>query len=95
MVSLPLLQDLVIRIEALGGHKSQVLTRKKSGFGIFGFVRFTSGYYMVLITKRRKVAMIGTHVVYRVEDTVRMRSLTIGLQRLPSLHATPVLLPSL
>jgi len=64
----------------MGGHKSQVLTRKKSGFGIFGFVRFTSGYYMVLITKRRKVAMIGTHVVYRVEDTVRVGSNVCSLR---------------
>eukprot|EP00730_Choanoeca_flexa_P001128 TRINITY_DN10490_c0_g1_i2.p1 TRINITY_DN10490_c0_g1~~TRINITY_DN10490_c0_g1_i2.p1 ORF type:complete len:1124 (+),score=253.03 TRINITY_DN10490_c0_g1_i2:76-3447(+) len=64
------IQDLVIRIEAIGGPKSQVVTRKKSGFGIFGFVRFTNGYHMILITKRRKVAMIGTHIVYRVEDTM-------------------------
>lgn len=27
------------------------------------------GYYIILITKRRKVAVIGTHVIYKIEDT--------------------------
>lgn len=39
-----------------------------SGYGIFGVVRFTSGSYILVITKRRKVAMIGGHIIYRIED---------------------------
>lgn len=34
-----------------------------------GFVRFLEGYYMVLITKRRKMADIGGHSIYKIEDT--------------------------
>ena len=34
-----------------------------------GFVRFLEGYYMVLITKRRKVAQLGCHTIYKIEDT--------------------------
>ena len=34
-----------------------------------GFVRFLEGYYVVLITKRRKVGLIGPHTIYKVEDT--------------------------
>ena len=34
-----------------------------------GFVRFLEGYYVILITKRRRVALIGPHTVYKVEDT--------------------------
>ncbi len=30
-----------------------------SAFGILGFVRFLEGYYIIFITKRRKVANIG------------------------------------
>lgn len=30
------------------------------------------GYYVILITKRRKVALIGPHVVYKIEDTTMM-----------------------
>lgn len=34
-----------------------------------GFVCFLEGYYIVLITKRRKMADIGGHSIYKVEDT--------------------------
>lgn len=27
------------------------------------------GYYLILVTKRRRVASIGMHVVYKIEDT--------------------------
>ena len=36
---------------------------------LVGFVRFLEGYYMVLITKRRRVALIGSHTVFKIEDT--------------------------
>uniref|UniRef100_UPI00398E66EA polyphosphoinositide phosphatase n=1 Tax=Pristiophorus japonicus TaxID=55135 RepID=UPI00398E66EA len=45
------------------------LSRTVSAFGIVGFVRFLEGYYIVLITKRRKVADIGGHSIYKIEDT--------------------------
>lgn len=34
-----------------------------------GFIRFLEGYYIILITKRRKVAVIGHHTIYKIEDT--------------------------
>ncbi|KZS16333.1 polyphosphoinositide phosphatase [Daphnia magna] len=40
-----------------------------SAFGIVGFVRFLEGYYIVLITKRRRIAVIGYHTIYKIEDT--------------------------
>eukprot|EP00095_Tigriopus_kingsejongensis_P006225 maker-scaffold301_size216225-snap-gene-0.18 protein:Tk06225 transcript:maker-scaffold301_size216225-snap-gene-0.18-mRNA-1 annotation:"polyphosphoinositide phosphatase isoform x2" len=58
------------------GNRSKVgqkvgygLTKTISAFGIAGFVRFLEGYYILLITKRRKAAMIGHHCVYKIEDT--------------------------
>lgn len=36
---------------------------------ILGFVRFLEGYYIILITKRRKMADIGGHSIYKIEDT--------------------------
>ncbi|KAI9503236.1 SacI homology domain-containing protein, partial [Coemansia spiralis] len=36
---------------------------------ILGFVRFTKGCYISIITKRRPVALLGGHYVYHVEDT--------------------------
>ena len=35
-----------------------------------GFVKFLEGYYILLITKRRRAAMIGQHCIYKVEDTI-------------------------
>eukprot|EP01064_Diplonema_japonicum_P009742 TRINITY_DN1719_c0_g1_i1.p1 TRINITY_DN1719_c0_g1~~TRINITY_DN1719_c0_g1_i1.p1 ORF type:complete len:1608 (+),score=451.93 TRINITY_DN1719_c0_g1_i1:34-4857(+) len=40
-----------------------------SGFGIFGMIRFTRGYNLVIITKRKKVAQLGPHAVYELADT--------------------------
>lgn len=38
-------------------------------WGLLGFIRFTESYYMLIITKRQQVAMIGGHYVYQVEGT--------------------------
>lgn len=38
-------------------------------FGLIGFVRFTSGYYMVLITRRSVVSLVGGHYLYHCDDT--------------------------
>ncbi|XP_063079135.1 polyphosphoinositide phosphatase [Engraulis encrasicolus] len=53
----------------MGQKGSSGLSRAVSAFGIVGFVRFLEGYYLVLITKRRKVADIGGHSIYKIEDT--------------------------
>ncbi|XP_077866108.1 polyphosphoinositide phosphatase-like [Saccoglossus kowalevskii] len=45
------------------------LSRTVSAFGIVGFVRFLEGYYIILITKRRRIAVIGGHNIYKIEDT--------------------------
>ncbi|KAH8107843.1 polyphosphoinositide phosphatase [Cristinia sonorae] len=38
-------------------------------FGVVGFVRFSAGWYMVAISKRSVVALLGGHYVYHCEDT--------------------------
>nr|XP_033791998.1 polyphosphoinositide phosphatase [Geotrypetes seraphini]XP_033791999.1 polyphosphoinositide phosphatase [Geotrypetes seraphini] len=53
----------------MGQKGSSGLSRTVSAFGIVGFVRFLEGFYMVLITKRRKMADIGGHAIYKIEDT--------------------------
>jgi len=37
--------------------------------GILGFVRFLKGFYIVLITQKKKVTTIGQHNIYQVKDT--------------------------
>uniref|UniRef100_A0A8I3NJG6 FIG4 phosphoinositide 5-phosphatase n=2 Tax=Canis lupus familiaris TaxID=9615 RepID=A0A8I3NJG6_CANLF len=53
----------------MGQKGSAGLFRAVSAFGVVGFVRFLEGYYIVLITKRRKMADIGGHAIYKIEDT--------------------------
>lgn len=55
-------------------ERTYMLTNKgevnlKVFVSLTGFVRFLEGYYIVLITKRRKVADIGGHSIYKIEDT--------------------------
>ncbi|OAA56013.1 polyphosphoinositide phosphatase Fig4 [Cordyceps fumosorosea ARSEF 2679] len=38
-------------------------------WGLLGFIRFTGCHYMLLITKKSTVAMLGGHYVYQVEGT--------------------------
>ncbi|XP_069866970.1 polyphosphoinositide phosphatase isoform X3 [Dipodomys merriami] len=53
----------------MGQKGSSGLFRAVSAFGVVGFVRFLEGYYIVLITKQRKMADIGGHAIYKIEDT--------------------------
>ncbi|XP_033619309.1 polyphosphoinositide phosphatase isoform X2 [Fukomys damarensis] len=53
----------------MGQKGSSGLFQAVSAFGVVGFVRFLEGYYIVLITKRRKMADIGGHAIYKIEDT--------------------------
>lgn len=40
-----------------------------STWGLMGFIRFTDAYYMLLISKRVQVAMLGGHYIYQVDGT--------------------------
>lgn len=51
------------------GSYSTRVKPKASAHGLVGFVRLLEGYYLILITKRRKVAQIGYHTIYKVDDT--------------------------
>ncbi|KAI9827261.1 MAG: phosphatidylinositol-3,5-bisphosphate 5-phosphatase [Thelocarpon impressellum] len=52
-----------------GNRSTGGMRLKCSTWGILGFIRFTGAYYMLLITKRSQVAMIGGHYVYQVDGT--------------------------
>lgn len=44
-------------------------TKRLTAWGLLGFIRFTEGYFMIVITKRSVVALIGGHYVYHVDGT--------------------------
>lgn len=52
-----------------GNKSSGGLKLKCSAWALLGFIRFTGAYYMLLVTKRTQVAMLGGHYVYQVDGT--------------------------
>ena len=52
-----------------GNKGSGGLKLRASTWGLLGFIRFTGEYYMLLITKRSQVAMLGGHYVYQIDGT--------------------------
>ncbi|KAI8324547.1 hypothetical protein GQ54DRAFT_256208, partial [Martensiomyces pterosporus] len=58
-------QQVIADIQSANGAKLLIA----NVCGILGFVRFTKGYYISLVTKRKPVALLGGHHVYHVEDT--------------------------
>jgi hypothetical protein len=64
-------QDMINILDAIddgnrgtGGIKSLYTT-----WGLLGFIKFTGPYYMLSITKKSTVAIIGGHHVYKVDGT--------------------------
>jgi len=43
--------------------------RPRGSYVDIGFLRFTAGWYMIIITKRSPVALLGGHYVYHCEET--------------------------
>jgi hypothetical protein len=60
-----------------GNKATGGLKLKCSTWGLLGFIRFTEAYYMLLITKRAQVAMMGGHYIYQIDGT-EMIPLTTG-----------------
>lgn len=52
-----------------GNKATGGLKLKASFWGLLGFIRFTGPYYMIFVTKRSQVAMIGGHYIYQIDGT--------------------------
>jgi phosphatidylinositol 3,5-bisphosphate 5-phosphatase len=52
-----------------GNKSTGGMKLKCSTWGLLGFIRFTGAYYMLLITKKSQVAVIGGHYVYQIDGT--------------------------
>ncbi|PGH02451.1 mannosyl-oligosaccharide alpha-1,2-mannosidase [Blastomyces parvus] len=52
-----------------GNKSSGGLKLRCSSWGLLGFIKFTGPYYMLLVTRRSQVAMIGGHYVYQIDGT--------------------------
>ncbi|KAJ8588583.1 hypothetical protein M405DRAFT_901887 [Rhizopogon salebrosus TDB-379] len=52
-----------------GNKGSGGLGKQRAIFGIAGFVKFTAGWYMIVISKRSVVALLGGYYLYHCENT--------------------------
>ena len=59
-------EDYLLKLKA---KYSPVTTRVKLACGILGFVRFLKGFYLIMITQRKRVAKLGKHSIYQIKDT--------------------------
>jgi hypothetical protein len=53
-------------------NKPMGVRKLASAYGIIGFVRFMSHYYIYLITKQKLIGTIGAHRVYSIEETMNI-----------------------
>lgn len=60
--------DIMKAIED-GNRASGGIKAKGHSFGLLGFIRFTDSYYMLTVTKRQQVAMLGGYFIYQVDGT--------------------------
>ncbi|TFK48341.1 hypothetical protein OE88DRAFT_1634941 [Heliocybe sulcata] len=51
-----------------GNKSSGGLGKARVFFGLVGFIRFTAGWYMIIISKRSVVALLGGHYLYHCEN---------------------------
>ncbi|KAJ9639074.1 phosphatidylinositol-3,5-bisphosphate 5-phosphatase [Knufia peltigerae] len=64
-----------------GNRATGGLKMKTSFWGLLGFIRFTAQYYMIYVTKRSQVAMIGGHYIYQIDKTDMMPLVTAASTR--------------
>ena len=64
-------REMVQLLDAIddGNMSSGGLRQKCSAWALLGFIRFTGAYYMLLVTKRSQVAVLGGHNVYQIDET--------------------------
>ncbi|KAL8974521.1 MAG: hypothetical protein Q9197_001229 [Variospora fuerteventurae] len=65
-----------------GNKASGGLTLRCSVWGLLGFIRFTGAYYMLVITKRSQVAVIGGHYIYQIDGTELISLTALNASRL-------------
>ncbi|CAG8525767.1 16366_t:CDS:10 [Cetraspora pellucida] len=63
------INDILTVLEE-GNRISGGLKNIIAAYGIVGFIQFTDGFYISLITKRSPVALIGGHYIYHIDETL-------------------------
>ncbi|KAJ5227372.1 Polyphosphoinositide phosphatase [Penicillium citrinum] len=77
-------REMVQLLDAIddGNKSSGGLKQKTSAWALLGFIRFTGAYYMLLVTKRSQVAILGGHNIYQIDETELISLTTAEASRL-------------
>jgi hypothetical protein len=62
-------KDRLLAGIAAGNKHVGGLQAGPTGYVIFGFVRFMQGYYLILVTQRRKLGSLGGNMIYGIKAT--------------------------
>lgn len=61
--------QLLLRMVEDGNKSQGGLTRVLDFYGIVGFTKFTSTWYLCMITQRSVVGLLGGHYIYHCDKT--------------------------
>ncbi|GMT28262.1 hypothetical protein PFISCL1PPCAC_19559, partial [Pristionchus fissidentatus] len=68
--------SIVCKSSGSGSKKGRpnggLLERVYNAFGVLGVVRFTEGYYLIVITKATVMATFGYHTIYKIAEVAMM-----------------------
>lgn len=61
--------EQLLEAVADGNKSSGGLRLRCICWGVLGFIRFIGPYYMLVVTKKSQVAMLGGHYIFQIDDT--------------------------
>lgn len=73
-------KDVVELMKGLDDSIEGGIHKIAQAYGLLGFIRFTSDYYLSIITKCSQVAVLGGHFVYHIDET-KLIPLNINYKR--------------
>ncbi|KAG2732219.1 hypothetical protein G9P44_004636 [Scheffersomyces stipitis] len=62
-------KDMVELLNGLDESIEAGIHKIAQGYGLLGFIKFTKGYYLSIITKCSQVAVLGGHYMYHIDET--------------------------
>lgn len=62
-------KDMIELINGLNETIEGGIHKIAQAYGIIGFIKFTKGYYLSVVTKCSQVAIIGGHFIYHIDET--------------------------
>lgn len=62
-------KDMIELINGLNESIEGGIHKIAQAYGLIGFIKFTKGYYLSVVTKCSQVAIIGGHFIYHIDET--------------------------